>query len=315
MTGYVARRLLQSIPVLIFVSIAVFGLLPLVGGDPAYTLLGPDAAPEQYAQVRQDLGLDRPLYEQYWRWASQALRGNLGTTILPTHFAVVDVLKQRLPITAELGVLAILIGVLTGIPIGIFAAARRRSWLDFWLMNVSLVGIVTPSFVLGLLFVFVFSLWLRVLPSQGYKPFLDDPIQNLRLMVLPALTLGLGFGAIIARYTRANVIDAIEQPYITTARAKGLNEPQVLTRHAVKPALIPVVTVVGLQLSVILGGAVIIETLFNLPGIGKLIIDSIYLHDFPVVQGAILMLSAGFVTINLFVDLLYGVLDPRVRRG
>lgn len=313
MLAYLLGRLLAVIPVMFIVSVAVFAMLPLAGGDPAMTILGPDAEPAQLERIRREYGFDRPLYEQYANWAGKALRGDLGTSILAARFAVGDVLKQRLPVTIELAVLAVLLGVTIGVPLGVLAGSRRGSPLDFCLLNISLAGYVMPGFVIAVLLILVFSVWLRVLPPSGFRPFLQDPVENLRGMVLPVLTLALPLAAVIARVTRANIIDVVDQTYITTARAKGLSELTVISRHALKPALIPVVTVVGLQLAVLLGGAVITETIFNLPGVGKLIIDSIYQRDFPVVQGAILLLAFVFVAVNLLVDVLYGVLDPRVR--
>ena len=315
MAWYLLRRLLAAIPVMFLVSVVVFALLPLSGGDPALTVAGPDQEPAVYERVRREYGFDRPLYEQYLRWAGRALQGDLGNSILAAKFPVGDVIKQRLPVTVEIGALAVLIGVVVGVPMGVVAGAKRGSWTDFVLLNVSLLGYVTPGFVWGVVFILVFAVYLRVLPPGGFTPFLQSPVDNLRGVILPALTLGVAFAGSITRLTRVNIIDVLDQVYITTARAKGLREKLVLSRHALKPAMIPVVTVIGLQMAIILGGTVITETLFNLPGLGKLVVDSIYLRDFPVVQGAMLMLAFGFVMINLLVDILYGVLDPRIKHG
>jgi peptide/nickel transport system permease protein len=315
MAWYLLRRLLSAIPVMFFVSVVVFALLPLSGGDPALTVAGPDQEPAVYERVRREYGFDRPLHEQYLRWAGRALQGDLGNSILAAKFPVGDMIKQRLPVTVEVGALAVLFGVVVGVPLGVLAGAKRGSWTDFVVLNVSLLGYVTPGFVWGVVFILIFAVYLRVLPPSGFTPFLQSPGDNLRGVILPAVTLGVAFAGSITRLTRVNIIEVLDQGYITTARAKGLREKFVLSRHALKPAMIPVVTVIGLQMAIILGGTVITETLFNLPGLGKLVVDSIYLRDFPVVQGAMLMLAFGFVMINLLVDILYGVLDPRIKHG
>lgn len=313
MTLYIAKRLLYTIPVVLIVSIMVFSLLHMAGGDPAAMMLGEQADPELLAQVRKDMGLDRPLYEQYWNWLSRAARGDLGRSIHPTRDYVSDLILQRLPVTLQLGLQAMLLSLIVGIPFGVMAGMKRGSRLDLLALNFSSLGISMPGFLLALILIFVFSLLLRWLPPSGYLPPLKDPIGNLRQMALPTVTMAAFLSAFVVRMTRSSVVDAMSQEFIVTARAKGLRELVVVRRHALKVALIPVVTIVGLQLGHVLGGSVIVEYIFALPGLGKLIIDAVYARDFPVVQGAILVMSVGFVLVNLAVDLIYGYLDPRIK--
>lgn len=313
MTLYIAKRLLYTIPVVLIVSIMVFSLLHLAGGDPAALMLGEQADPELLAQVRQDMGLDRPLYEQYWNWLSRAARGDLGRSIHPTRDYVSDLILQRFPVTLQLGLQAMLLSLIVGIPFGVMAGMKRGSRLDLLALNFSSLGISMPGFLLALILIFVFSLLLRWLPASGYLPPLKDPIGNLRQMALPTVTMAAFLSAFVVRMTRSSVVDVMSQEFIVTARAKGLRELVVVRRHALKVALIPVLTIVGLQLGHVLGGSVIVEYIFALPGLGKLIIDAVYARDFPVVQGAILVMSVGFVLVNLAVDLIYGYLDPRIK--
>lgn len=313
MTLYIAKRLLYTIPVVLIVSIMVFSLLHLAGGDPAALMLGEQADPELLAQVRQDMGLDRPLYEQYWNWLSRAARGDLGRSIHPTRDYVSDLILQRFPVTLQLGLQAMLLSLIVGIPFGVMAGMKRGSRLDLLALSFSSLGISMPGFLLALILIFVFSLLLRWLPASGYLPPLKDPIGNLRQMALPTVTMAAFLSAFVVRMTRSSVVDVMSQEFIVTARAKGLRELVVVRRHALKVALIPVLTIVGLQLGHVLGGSVIVEYIFALPGLGKLIIDAVYARDFPVVQGAILVMSVGFVLVNLAVDLIYGYLDPRIK--
>lgn len=315
MASYIGRRLLYCIPVLLLVSIMAFSLLHLSGGDPAAMMLGDGADPAVIARVRSELGLDKPLYEQYWSWLSKAATGDLGRSILPSRLRVGDAIAQRAPVTLELGLLAMLLSLVIGLPVGVIAGVRAGSRFDVIASNIAVLGIAIPNFLLALVLILVVSLWLRWLPPSGYTPFVLDAGQNLRQMTLPAITLGAFLVAFIVRITRASLIEVMQREYIMTARAKGLTARWVVVRHAIRPALMPVVTIIGLQLGAVLGGSIIIEAIFALPGLGKLTIDAIYSRDFPMLQGSILVLSIGFVLVNIAVDVAYAYLDPRIRYG
>jgi peptide/nickel transport system permease protein len=308
---FVAARLGGAVPVLLLLSIAVFLMLHLTPGDPVKLMLGEDAEPQAVAAVRGELGLDQPLPLQYLLWLGKVLRGDLGHSIR-THQPVLEAIASRLPVTLELSLLSMLLALAIGLPSGILAALRRNSPLDMASTTFALIGVSLPSFFLGILLILVLSLWLRVLPPSGYAPFLQDPGQNLRLMVMPSIALGGALAGIIARIMRSSLLDVLWADYVRTARAKGLDEWTVTLVHALKNALLPVVTIVGLQVGALLGGAILTETIFALPGVGRLVVDSIFARDFPIVQGVVLFLALMRVTSNLIVDVLYGVLDPRI---
>jgi peptide/nickel transport system permease protein len=315
MIVFIAKRLLYGIPVIMLVSVMAFSLVHLSGGDPAIMMLGEGADPVTIARVRADLGLDRPYHEQYFTWLSKAVTGDLGRSILPSRFRVGDAIAQRAMVTVELGLLAILLSVVIGVPLGIWSGVKTRTPVDVITSNIAVIGIAIPNFLLALLMILFFSLWLRWLPPSGYTSPQLDLGQNLRQMTLPVVTLSFFLVAFIQRITRASILETMSKEYITTARAKGMSELMVVLRHAVKPSLMPVVTIVGLQLGAVLGGSIIIESIFALPGLGKLTIDSIYSRDFPMLQGTVLMLSIGFVLVNIVVDITYAYIDPRVRYG
>lgn len=306
MFSYFLRRLLALIPTLFGVSVAVFLLLHLVPGDPARMVAGLDATEADLVLIRQDLGLDKSLPEQYLTWMGHLLRGDMGKSTR-TRNPVTYEIGLRLPATWELTAVSITIAVIIGLITGITAATRRNSVLDYGSMVAALLGICTPSFWLGLMLMLVFAVQLHWLPTSGRGDW--------RHLVLPGLTLGVGAAAIIARVTRSSLLEVLNQDYIRTATAKGLRSQTVTYRHALKNALIPVVTVVGLEFGYLLAGAVITETVFAYPGIGRLLVDSIGFRDFPVVQGILLILAFQFVVVNLAVDLLYGWLDPRIHYG
>ena len=314
MGAYVIRRLLLLVPVALLVSFITFMLIHLVPGDPARVLLGEDSTPEALKALRQQLGLNRPLYEQYALWLTQAVRGNLGESI-QLHQPVLQAILQRLPVTLELGVAALLFSLVLAVPLGMTAATRRGSRLD-WLLNVSsLLGTTIPPFVLGLLLILVFGVILRMFPPGGYVPFTEDPLENLRDLILPMIALGSGSVAVNFRQVRASMLDVLGQDYIRTARAKGLREPRINYRHALPNALLPLLTLVGLQAGAILAGAVVIETIFLWPGVGQLAVTSILSKDYPVVQGVVLLSALSYILINLFVDLSYTFVDPRITYG
>jgi peptide/nickel transport system permease protein len=314
MIAYVIRRLLLLVPVALFVSFITFMLIHLVPGDPARVLLGEDSTPEAVAALHQQLGLDRPLYEQYALWLNQAVHGNLGQSI-QLHQPVLEAITQRLPVTVELGVAALLFSLVLAVPLGMTAATRRDSRLD-WLLNVgSLLGTTIPPFVLGLLLILVFAVLLRMFPPGGYVPFTEDPLENLRDLILPMIALGSASVAVNFRQVRSGMLDVLGQDYIRTARAKGLSERRVNYRHALPNALLPLLTLVGLQAGAILAGAVVVETIFLWPGVGQLAVTSILSKDYPVVQGVVLLSALSYILINLLVDLSYTFVDPRITYG
>jgi len=304
--GYVIRRLLLAIPVLIGVSILVFAIIRFIPGDPARAIAGVHATPEFIEQVRRELLLDEGLHLQYYVYMSKILKGDLGRSTFSRRPVTVE-LAQRFPNTLVLAATAMVIASIIGISAGVVSATRRYSLFDNFSMLAALVGVAAPVFWLGVMFQLLFSVQLGWLPSGG--------IGTWKHIVLPALTLGLATAALLARITRSSMLEVLGQDYITTARSKGLVERVVINKHAFKNALIPVVTVIGLQFGTLLGGAVLTETVFSWPGIGRLMVDSILARDYPVVQGAVLLLAVFFVMINLVVDIIYAFLDPRISYG
>jgi len=309
---YIIKRLIAMLPVLALVSLIVFTIIHLTPGDPALIMLGEEATPQALAALRHELGLDQPLPVQYLVWLSHVLRGDLGRSIR-TNQPVIEAITQRLPVTLELTTLAMVISIMAAIPAGIISATRRNSASDLISTTLALLGISMPSFFLAILLIFVFSLKVRWLPPMGYTPLQKGVWENLRGMVLPAVTLGTAAMAIVARLTRSTLLEALQQDYIRTARAKGLREQAVMYSHALRNAMIPITTILGLQIGFLLGGAVITETIFALPGVGRLVVASIFERDFPLVQGVVLVLALMHLVINLIVDLLYAYLDPRIR--
>lgn len=302
--------------VMLLVSAAVFFLLRLAPGDPIYTLLSlqdiGSLSDQQMAELHHRYGLDQPIFIQYLRWLASVVGGNLGWSI-HMHQPVAEAIGQRLPVTAELAALALVIAVCAGIPLGIVAAVRRGTIVDVVATALAVGGVSAPNFWLALLLIFLLAFMFPVLPPSGYKPPGEDLLANLRLMILPALTLGAGMMADVMRMMRSSLLEVLGRDYIRTATAKGLSYDQVLVRHALKNALIPVVTVLGLQAGRVLGGAFLIEQIFAIPGLGKLAVDAIFNRDFAVVQGAVLVSSLVYVVVNLLVDVVYSYLDPRIR--
>ena len=312
MVTLLGRRLLATIPLLFLVSLVVFALVHALPGDPAVLFLGEEADPETLARFRVRLGLDRPLVAQYAAWLGRALRGDLGRS-LRTNQPVAEAILERLPVTLELLVAALSVSLAIAIPMGIVSAVKRNSGVDLVTTVFALVGFAMPGFWLGIILIYVFALLLRWLPPSGWVPLPASVPQNLLSLVLPAFTLGTALAALVTRQLRSGMLEVLRQDYVRTAQAKGLSERQVVGKHALKNALISVVTVVGLQLGGLLGNTIITETLFALPGVGRLMIDSIFSRDFFVVQGVILFLAVGYVLSNLLVDVLYSYLDPRIR--
>ena len=314
MAQYILRRLALLIPVLLGVSLVVFTLVRLIPGDATLLAIGVDQriTAEQRELVRKSYGLDQPPPVQYVRWMQHVLQGDLGTS-LRTRRSVNEELRLRLPVTIELTLLAALLGTAPAMAVGVLAAVRRNSALDYAATIGTLIGVSVPNFLLATLLVLVFSLWLRWLPPIGYVELTKDPIENLRTMLLPALSLSLPLAAVLMRNTRSAVLEVLGQEHVRVARAKGLTERRVLGRHVILNASLPILTVVGIQVASLLGGTVIIETIFALPGIGRYIYEAIANRDYPVVQGVTIVIAAIFVVVSMTVDILYAVLDPRLR--
>ena len=313
MIEFLVRRVLVLVPVLFVMSIIVFGLLRLIPGDPVDVMMGSDQVDAETRQaLRHELGLDLSLPHQYLRWLGRVGRGDLGRSVRNRE-SVVALIADKLPKTLLLATASALVALMVALPLGILAAVRRNSAADYAAMVFALLGVSVPNFWLGILFVLAFAVGLGWLPSQGYASLIVHPGQALQYLVLPALTLGLAMAGVVTRMVRSSVLEAIGQDYVRTARAKGLSERGVVWKHALKNALIPTVTVVGLQFGTLLGGAVVVEQVFSWPGIGWLVVHSIFARDYPVVQGVTLVVGVLFVVINTTVDVLYSVLDPRVR--
>lgn len=304
MQRYLAQRFLQLVPVLLGVSILVFLMIHLVPGDPAQVMLQDYGSPQQIAAFRHALGLDRPLPVQYGAFLWRLLHGDLGRSIHSGRSVAMEI-ALRLPYTLRLTAAGMAVATALGLTLGVIAALHHRRFLDYASMVVALAGISLPSFWFGLVLILAFSYYLRWLPAAG--------ADSLWSLVMPAVTLGAGAASIIARLTRGSLLEVLRQEFIRTARAKGAGEARTLLRHALKNALIPVLSIVGLQFAGLLGGAVIIETVFGWPGVGRLAVDAIFNRDIPMIQGIVLVAAVIFVAVNLLVDLLYGVLDPRIR--
>ncbi len=312
MLTYAIRRILIAIPVLILISIIVFLLIHLMPGDPAMMMLGEEATLEQIQELRAELGLDQPLSKQYLGWLIKILSGDLGRSI-QTKQPVNAVLLDRLPVTIELIFLAFLISIMIAFPIAIAGAVRPNSWIDIIGSAFATIGISMPSFWLGILLIYFFSVYLHILPASGYVAISESFWQNLRHMILPSITLGMWMSASVMRMARASAIDVLAQPYIRTARSKGLKESTLLWRHVIKNAFIPVLTILGLQLGRLMGGAVVTETIFAQPGMGQMAVRAIFMRDFPPVQAVVLVLAVSMLISSLLVDILYSFLDPRIR--
>jgi len=308
---YLVRRLALMVPTAFLVTVGVFLLIHLTPGDPAVIILAESYTPEAAPQLHSDLGLDKPLPEQYARYMGRLAHGDLGRS-LRNKLPVTQAIGERLPATLELGLAALCWSLLVAIPLGTIAALRRGRTVDVIASGVTVAGISMPNFVLGILLILIFGLVLRVLPVGGFAALSDSVPDNLSRLILPAIALGTFGAAANMRFTRSSMIEVLNQDYIRTARAKGASRLRVVNHHALKNALIPVVTVVGLQIGAILEGALVTETVFSWPGVGKLAVDSIFGKDFPVVQGIVLMSALSFMLANLLVDVLYAWLDPRI---
>lgn len=313
MLWYIATRLAQAFAVIAVVSLVVFALIRIIPGDPAVTLAGPDATPEAIEAIRSGLGLDKPVFEQYWRWLGGVLTGDLG---LSYYFQrpVTDLVATAFPITLRLGITSMVLAAILGILLGIASSAAKHRWVRNLAEGFTTAAYAVPNFVLGLLLIIVFAVWLRALPPGGWVPITPDPGLSIRLMILPVLALALPLAGVIARFQHASMDETLREEYMLTSRAKGTPRWRLLGIDAQRNAAIPVLTILGIQFGHVLGGAVVVETVFSIPGLGRLLLQAVLNRDYPTVQGVLLLLAAIFVVVNLIVDLLYGVIDPRVRR-
>lgn len=312
MSSYLIRRVLAAIPVLGIVAIFVFLLLRLTPGDPAAIIAGDAATPAQLERIRESLGLDQPIAVQFGQWVGQLLRGDFGTSLMSNQ-PVIGLIADRAPPTIWLALITITLSVLIAVPMGVLAAWRHKTWIDHVIMTFSVLGFSIPVFVIGYILIAVFSLELKLFPVQGYTPPSQDFWAFAHRAVLPAFTLASIYIALIARMTRAALLEVLSEDYIRTARAKGLAEHKVLFRHALRNAAVPVMTVIGTGFALLISGVVVTESVFNIPGLGRLTIDAIFGRDYPVIQALILLTSAIYVGVNLLIDLSYSLLDPRIR--
>jgi peptide/nickel transport system permease protein len=308
----VLQRLAATVPVLLLVTAGVFALLHLTPGDPIDAMMAESADATAKASLRAELGLDRPLHVQYVAWMGRLLRGDLGHSIRNGE-PVLENVSRRIRPSLQLALLAMAISLLVAFPVGIASAVRRNTSVDRVGTTFALFGICMPNFLLALLLIFLFGVTLRWLPISGYVDPAEELVDGLRSLALPAVTLGLALAAVVTRTLRSSMLEALTEDYVRTARAKGLSEWRVVRGHVLRNALIPVVTVLGLQLGTLIGGAVITEYVFALPGIGRLVVDGVFARDYPLVQGVVLLIAVGFIASNLVVDLLYGLIDPRIR--
>jgi len=312
MLGFLARRVAATIPVLVFVAVFVFAMLRLTPGDPAAVLAGDNATPQQIEEIRAQLGLDEPVWTQFAIYAGRLVQGDLGVSYFFNQ-PVTALIAQRIEPTLSLAVVTILITVVVAVPLGTLAAYRHGSWLDRLVMGFSVAGFSIPVFVLGYLLIWIFAVELRWLPVQGFVSIRQGLWPFLERMILPASALSVIYIALIARIARASVLEVLGEDYVRTARAKGLAELPVVTRHALRNAAVPIVTVIGVGIALLIGGVVVTESVFNIPGLGRLTVDAVLARDYPTIQAVILLFSFLYVLINLLIDLSYLVLDPRIR--
>jgi len=313
MTAYLLRRLGQIIPTLLILSFLIFGLQQLMPGDPALILAGEERGdPQVLAQIRAELRLDRPIWDQYLFWITNVLQGDFGFS-WRIRMPVSDLLLEKLPVTAQLATMSFIIAVVIGVPAGILSATHRDTPTDWAANGIALFGISTPNFWLGIMMILLFSVELGWLPPSGYVPLWEHPVQSLATTIMPAFVLGTGVASVLMRHTRAAMLSALAQDYVRTARAKGLPEKTVIRRHALRNALIPVVTLGAIEFGRLLAGAVLTEQIFTIPGFGKLVVDAVFNRDYPVVQGVVLATALIFVVLSLIADILYMLINPRLR--
>jgi peptide/nickel transport system permease protein len=311
MWAYIIRRLLATIPVAAVVAVFVFMLLHLAPGDPAAVIAGSYAMPKDIERIREKLGLNEPIYIQFGKWISHVARGDLGDSIF-SEMPVTKLIGQRLEPTISLAIASIVVAILFAVPIGILAAWKAGTWIDHVVMIFAVLGFSVPVFVIGYILMYVFSIQTHIFPVQGFVSIREGILPFLRTITLPSIALGLIYAALIARITRASLLDVLAQDYVRTARAKGLSSWVVLFRHALKNASVPIVTIIGVGIALLIGGVVVTESVFNIPGLGRLVVDSVLARDYPVIQGIILMFSGVYLLINLIIDISYSFLDPRI---
>src|SRR5213596_1284511 len=314
MLFFVARRLLYLVPVLVAVSLLTFLIASLLPGDLAYVILGDQATPEKVEALRHDMGLDQPIWWRYLSWLGNVMQGDFGRSFR-TGQTVLQAVAERLPVSIELMLLAELGALAIGVPLAIICAARSGGPFDRFMTGTAFAMLSVPTFLSAILLIYFFAVELRWLPATGYVPFAEDPLGNLRFMVLPVMTLALAEWPGIMRVLRSDMIATLQEDYIALAKAKGLKASRILFVHALKPSSLTLVTVTGINIGRLIGGALIVESIFALPGIGRLLVGSIYARDFIIMQGVVLFVAVGFVAVNFVVDMLYAVLDPRIRHG
>ena len=311
MLRFALNRALTAVPTLLIVTLMVFGIQRSLPGDPATILAGEQQDPQVIAYLRERYRLDDPIPVQYLAWLGQVARGDLGTS-LRTNQPVAQLILEKLPVTVELALLSLLVAVVIAIPAGVIAAVRKGGAADVGATVFALSGLSVPNFWLGIMLILFFSVQLKWLPASGYVPFFEDPVENLRRMVMPAFVLGTGLAAVLMRQMRSAMLEVLKQDFVRTARAKGVRGWSVIVRHAMRNALLPVVTVLGLQLGALLSGAVLTEQVFTIPGFGKLVVDAVFNRDYAVVQGVVLFTATAYIGINLVVDVLYALLNPKI---
>src|SRR4030081_2703456 len=314
MLGFVARRLLYLVPVLIAVSLLTFLIASLLPGDLAYTILGDQATPEKVAALRHDMGLDQPIWVRYFGWLGNVLQGDLGRSFR-TGQTVLQAVTERLPVSFELMILAEIMALAIGVPLAIVCAARSGGAFDRFMTGGAFAMLTVPPFLSRILLIYLFAVELRWLPATGYVPLSEDPAANLRFMLLPALTLAFAEWPGVMRVLRSDMIATLQEDYIAMAKAKGLKPARILFVHALKPSSLTLVTITGINIGRLIGGALIVETIFALPGIGRLLVSALYTRDLIILQGVVLFVACGFVLMNFIVDMCYALLDPRIRHG
>ena len=312
MSGYIIRRLFASIPVILLVGVITFSILHIAPGDPAVLMAGEEATPEDVEKMRQALGFDKPFYVQFAVWVGNLLQGDLGTSIFSKH-TITSLMAPRLQPTLSLGMLAIVLSILFGIPMGVIAAWKVGSFTDRGVMIFAVLGFSVPVFWLGFIFIWLFAVHFRIFPAVGFVPITDGVLPYLKSLTLPALANAIPFSALVARMTRSTMVEVLQEDYIRTARAKGLAELGVIGRHALRNASIPIVTVIGLVFAALVSGAVVTETVFAIPGLGRLLVDGVVRRDYPIVQAMLMVTAVSYVFVNLVIDIFYAYLDPRIR--
>lgn len=312
MLAFLTRRILIAIPTVILISIFVFGMQKLLPGDPVLVMAGEERDPEVIEALREKYRLNDPIPMQYLAWAGNALRGDLGIS-LRTNQPVLELIAEKLPVTIQLAVMALIIAMVVGIPAGVLSAYKKGTWVDWFANVVALSGLSIPNFWLGIMLILLVSVKLGWLPASGYLPLTEDPVQSIKTMLMPAFVLGTAIAATLMRHTRSAMLSVLKSDYVRTARAKGLKERSVIVKHALRNALVPVVTVMTLIFGELLAGAVLTEQIFTIPGFGKLVVDAVFNRDYAVVQGIVLCTGIAFIFMNILADAAYRILNPRMR--